>query len=73
METLKGTVKHTYDWYRNRIREMCKDVKTSDGRYDFRCVDDANAIYEEFREWQYDADEEIISLEYFGEGSEFDE
>ena len=50
-----------------------QDVKTSDGRYDFRCVDDANAIYEEFREWQYDADEEIISLEYFGEGSKFDE
>jgi len=71
MATLKKTVKHTYDWYHNRIKELCKDIKTPNNKYDFTCVDDANAIYDEFREWQLDADEEIISLAYIGKDSEF--
>ena len=37
-------------------------------------VADKNAIYKEFEEWieNDDPDHEIISLAYFGEGSEYD-
>jgi|TARA_A100001035_G_scaffold154339_1_gene121843 hypothetical protein len=37
-------------------------------------VADKNAIYKEFAEWieNDDPDHEIISLAYFGEGSEYD-
>ena len=61
MVTLKQTLLSTREWSIFRI----KDVKP---------VADKNAIYKEFAEWieNDDPDHEIISLAYFGEGSEYD-
>ncbi len=74
METSRS-LRFTYDWALHRIRELTKDVSN---HCDFRCVQDANAIREEFSEWietksrkeMYDID--VIYLEYIGEGSDYD-
>ena len=78
METSHNALRDTYDWAQRRIRELTKDVKVKNGHFDFRCVEDATAISQEFEEWleakdrkeQYDID--VIWLEYIGEGSEYD-
>ena len=78
METSHNALRDTYDWAQRRIRELTKDVKVKDGHFDFRCVEDATAICQEFDEWleakdrkeQYDID--VIWLEYIGEGSDYD-
>ena len=44
METSRS-LRFTYDWALHRIRELTKDVSN---QCDFRCVQDANAIREEF-------------------------
>ena len=68
MATLKESVNDTYDWSLYRIKELCS-------RRDFEEVVNGDSIRQEFNEWLSDnyKDQEIISLEYIGEGSEFDE
>jgi len=61
MVTLKQTLLKTREWSIFRMR----DVKP---------VADKNAIYKEFEEWieMDDPDHDIYSLEFIGEGSEYD-
>ena len=68
MATLKESVNDTYDWSLYRINELCT-------RGDFEEVVNGDSIRQEFNEWLSDnyKDQEIISLEYIGEGSKFDE
>ncbi len=68
MGTLKESVNDTYDWSLYRINELCS-------RGDFEEVVNGDSIRQEFNEWLSDnyEDQEIISLEYIGEGSKFDE
>lgn len=78
MATSSNALRETFDWAQRRIRELTKDVKVKNGHFDFRCVEDATAISQEFDEWleardrneQYDID--VIWLEYIGEGSDYD-
>ena len=78
METSYNALRDTYDWAQRRIRELTKDVEVKNGHFDFRCVEDATSISQEFDEWleakdrkeQYDID--VVWLEYIGEGSEYD-
>ena len=66
MATLKESVNDTYDWSLYRINELCS-------RGDFEEVVNGDSIRQEFNEWLSDnyKDQEIISLEYIGEGSKF--
>ena len=68
MATLKESVNDTYDWSLYRNNELCS-------RGDFEEVVNGDSIRQEFNEWLSDnyKDQEIISLEYIGEGSKFDE
>ena len=68
MATLKETLKQTHNWSLSRINELCS-------RDDFDEVVNGDSIRQEFNEWLSDnyKDQEIISLEYIGEGSKFDE
>ena len=68
MATLKESGNDTYDWSLYRINELCS-------RGDFEEVVNGDSIRQEFNEWLSDnyKDQEIISLEYIGEGSKFDE
>ena len=68
MATLKESVNDTYDWSLYRINELCS-------RGDFEEVVNGDSIRQEFNEWLSDdyKDQQIISLEYIGEGSKFDE
>ena len=61
MVTLKQTLNRTREWSIFRIKEV-------------KPVADKNAIYKEFEEWieNDDPNHEIISLAYFGKGSEYD-
>ena len=78
MATSSNAVRETYYWALDRIKTLTKDVKVKNGHFDFRCVEDATAISQEFEEWleardrkeQYDID--VIWLEYIGEGSDYD-
>ena len=69
MATLKKTVNETYYWSIDRINELCS-------RGDFEEVVNGDSIRQEFDEWidanNRDLNEEIISLAYIGEGSEYD-
>ena len=68
MATLKESVNDTYDWSLSRISELCNQGGLDE-------VMNGNSIRQEFNEWLSDnyRDQEIISLEYIGEGSKFDE
>ncbi len=68
MATLKESVNDTYNWSLSRIIELCS-------RRDFEEVVNGDSIRQEFNEWLSDnyEDQDIISLEYIGEGSKFDE
>ena len=70
MATLKKTVNETYYWSINRTKELCS-------RGDFEEVVNGDSIRQEFDEWissnDKDLEEEIISLAYIGEGSEYDD
>ena len=70
MATLKKTVNETYYWSIDRINELCS-------RGDFEEVVNGDSIRQEFDEWissnDKDLEEEIISLAYIGEGSEYDD
>ena len=70
MATLKKTVNETYYWSIDRINELCS-------RGDFEEVVNGDSLRQEFDEWissnDKDLEEEIISLAYIGEGSEYDD
>ena len=69
MATLKQTVNDVHDWSLSRIYELCS-------RDDFEEVVNGDSLRQEFDEWinanNGDLNEEIISLAYIGEGSEYD-
>ncbi len=67
METLESTLSHNYDWAIHRMDVLCKLATIED-------IEDAESIRQEFKEWfnPNAEDHDILSLEYFGEGSEFD-
>ena len=78
MATSSNAVRDSYYWALDRIKTLTKDVKVKNGHFDFRCVDDATAISQEFEEWleakdRNTADDiDVIFLEYIGQGSEYD-
>jgi len=78
METSSKSLRRTYKWVQSRIRELTKSVKVNDNQLDFRCVEDANSIREEFNEWinaesrNNKNDIDVLFLEYIGKGSEYD-
>ena len=69
MDSLTKTLKTTYDWSIDRMNELCTDG-------DLEQLKDAVSIRQEFAEWLLREDKEvhhdIVSLEYIGEGSDFD-
>ena len=69
MATLKKIVNETYDWSINRMCELC-------ARGNFEDVMNGDSIRQEFDEWisanNGNLDEDIISMAYIGEGSEYD-
>ena len=78
MATSSNAVRDTYYWALDRIKTLTKDVKVKNNHFDFRCVEDATAISQEFEEWleakdRNNADDiDVIFLEYIGKGSEYD-
>ena len=66
---LTKTLRKTYDWSIDRMNELCTDG-------DVEQLKDAISIRQEFAEWllreDKEANHDIVSLEYMGEGSEFD-
>ena len=69
MATLKKTVNDTYYWSINRMCEL-------DARGNFKDVMNGDSIRQEFDEWimanNKNLDEDIISMAYIGEDSEYD-
>ena len=67
METLEETLKNNYQWALHRMNVLCTLGTIED-------IEDAESIRQEFKEWiqPTDDDHDILSLEYFGEGSKFD-
>lgn len=69
MATLKKIVNETYDWSINRMCELC-------ARGNFEDVMNGDSIRQEFDEWimanNKNLDEDIISMAYIGEESEYD-
>ena len=78
METSSKSLRRTYKWVQSRIRELTKTVKVNDNQLDFRCVEDANSIRQEFIECinaesrNIKNDIDVLFLEYIGKGSEYD-
>ena len=68
---LEITLKETHEWAIHRMNHLC--TKSEDLK-DMDYLDNANAIRQEFDEWLdlENEDHDIISLEYIGEGSEYD-
>ena len=66
---LTKTLRTTYDWSIDRMNKLCTDG-------DIEKLKDAVSIRQEFAEWLLREDKEvkhnIISLEYMGEGSDYD-
>ena len=71
METFQKTLNHTHDWALDRI-EVLSTKSIHD--HDFDLFQDSNALAQEFYEWVNPEinDQEIVSLEYIGEGSKYD-
>ena len=69
MATLKKTVNETYYWSLDRIYELCS-------RDDFEEVVNGDSLRQEFDEWIMSENkqsvEEVISMAYIGEDSEYD-
>ena len=67
METLEETLKNNYQWALHRMNVLCTLGTIED-------IDEADSIRQEFKEWlNPNADDhDILSLEYIGEGSDFD-
>ena len=66
---LTKTLSTTYDWSIDRMNDLCTDG-------DIEQLKDAVSIRQEFAEWllreDKSVDHDIVSLEYMGEGSEYD-
>ena len=71
METFQKTLSNTHDWALDRIEVL--STKSIHDR-DFDLFQDSNALAQEFYEWVNPEinDQEIVSLEYIGEGSKYD-
>ena len=69
MNEITTTLKKTYDWSIDRMNELC-----SEG--DIEKLKDAVSIRQEFAEWLIRENKEvhhdIVSLDYMGEGSDYD-
>ena len=69
MNEITTTLKKTYNWSIDRMIELC-----SEG--DIEQLKDAVSIRQEFAEWLLRENKEvhhdIVSLEYMGEGSDYD-
>ena len=69
MDSFTKNLKTTYDWSIERMNDLCTDRDIEHLKY-------AVSIRQEFAEWLLREDKEIhheiVSLEYMGEGSEFD-
>ena len=69
MNEISTTLKKTYDWSIDRMNELCTEG-------DIEQLKDAVSIRQEFAEWLLREDKnvnhDIVSLEYMGEGSEYD-
>ena len=66
MDLLEETLKNSYDYAIHRMDVLCKLVTIED-------IEDAESIRQEFKEWIQPTNHghDILSLEYFGEGSQF--
>ena len=69
MDSFTINLRTTYDWSIDRMNELCTDG-------DIEQLKDAVSIRQEFAEWLLNVDKnlhhDIMSLEYIGEGSEYD-
>ena len=69
MDSFTKNLRTTYDWSLARICELCSYGEIEN-------VMNGNALRQEFDEWivsyNENSDEEIISLAYIGDGSEYD-
>ncbi len=69
MNEINTTLKKTYDWSIDRMNELCTEG-------DIEQLKDAVSIRQEFAEWLLSENKEvhhnIVSLEYMGEGSDYD-
>ena len=69
MDSFTKSLRNTYDWSIDRMNELCNEGKVED-------IKNAISIREEFAEWLLNVDKnlhhDIMSLEYIGEGSEYD-
>ena len=67
MDHLEKSLKNSYDYAIHRMDVLCKMGTIED-------IEDADSIRQEFKEWiqPTNDDHDILSLEYFGEGSDFD-
>ena len=71
MATLQQTLKEAHDWANSRISRLA--ISAVDLK-DPELVEDAESIRREFEEWldpKID-DHDIFSIEYIGDGSEYD-
>ena len=71
MATLQQTLKEAHDWANSRISRL--SISAVDLK-DPELVEDAYAIQCEFKEWldPEGDDHDVYSLEYIGDGSEYD-
>ena len=69
MDSFTKSLRNTYDWSIDRMNDLCTDGNEEK-------LKDAVSIRQEFAEWLIRENKEvhhdIVSLEYMGEGSEFD-
>ena len=69
MDSFTKSLRTTYDWSIDRMNDLCTDG-------DIEQLKDAVSIRQEFAEWllreDKSVDHDLVSLEYMGEGSEFD-
>ena len=69
MDSFTKNLRTTYDWSIDRMNELCTDG-------DIEQLKDAVSIRQEFAEWlireNKEVNHDIVSLEYIGEGSDFD-
>ena len=68
METLEQTLKNTHDWAKMRIATLTHSANKEINALDEKC------IREEFKEWLDPdlEDHDVFSMEYIGEGSDYD-
>ena len=69
MDSFAKNLRTTYDWSIDRMNDLCTDG-------DIEQLKDAVSIRQEFAEWLLREDKEaphdIVSLEYIGEGSDYE-